>query len=151
MVRRHERVGVRADREERRVAEVEQAGEPHDDVQTDGKEDVHASVRGLRDQEAAAAAGDDLNPDRKGDRAERKEEEHDRVRVLPRVALQDRSEPRSESPHFSGTRIPRRPVGLKTRTRIRIAKMMTCVQVDSMYPSHIAVIRPIRRPPSAAP
>jgi len=29
------RVGVRADSEERRVAEVEEAAKPHDDVQTD--------------------------------------------------------------------------------------------------------------------
>ena len=46
--------GVGADREERHVAEVEQAGVAHDDVQAEGEQDVHAD---REEQDALPVAG----------------------------------------------------------------------------------------------
>ena len=42
------RVRVRADREERRVAQVEQAGQPDDDVQAEREQNEDAGVRRSR-------------------------------------------------------------------------------------------------------
>src|SRR4029077_20496128 len=125
-----------ADREERRVAQVEQSGEPDDDVQADRKQDVHPRVGDDADQEVARATGRDLGPDGVQDRRDQQERVDERVWVDPRVGLPDLAD-RPEDHHvqrtiyFSGTRIPRIPVGRKMSTSTRIAKMSTWVHAVS--------------------
>ena len=87
VIRRDERIRVRPDCEERRVAEIEQPGEADHDVEPDREQHVDAGVRGLRDQEAPAAARGDLHADRKGERPDPEQDVHHFVRVLPRVVL----------------------------------------------------------------
>src|SRR5450759_673996 len=141
-----DRVRVRADRKKGRVAEVQQARETHHDVEADRHQHVDAAVSGQSDQIIAVAVGGELD----GDREENGGEEHHRVRDC--VGIPDvRANVVASRGHFSGTRIPRRPVGLNTSTKIRIEKMSTCVQATVKYPSEIAAMIPMRSPPSAAP
>ncbi len=122
VVRGDERVGVRPDREEGRVTEVEQAGETDDDVETDRHQHVDAAVCGEAHEVIPAAAGGELDYSREEQRDHRHEEVGDGVWI---AHVGPDEVPHAD--HFSGTRIPSSPVGLNTRTKIRIAKIKTCV------------------------
>src|SRR5438094_7665203 len=93
MIARDERVRVRADSEERRVAKVEQPGHADDDIEPEREQHVDAGVAGDREQEVWAAAGDDAREEREKDREDREEEVDDGVRVLPRIVLPHPPEP----------------------------------------------------------
>src|SRR5256885_5994215 len=52
-------VGVGADGEERRVAEIEESGEADHDIQADRQQDIHAGIGRRVDQGPAAATGNE--------------------------------------------------------------------------------------------
>src|ERR1700737_768803 len=61
-------VGVGADREEGRIAQVEETGKPHNHVEANREEDEHARVGGRTHQVVTLAAGDDVGNGRKEQR-----------------------------------------------------------------------------------
>src|SRR5436853_7228937 len=128
---------VGSDREERGVAEVEEARVADHDVETEREEHVdHPVGHGVNG----------LEPQDPVDERVRDQGRHER-RPSERAARGDRH----PAHHFSGGRSPMRPWGRKTRTRMRIAKTIALVQRAEMYWSLHADRNPMKNPPSAAP
>src|ERR1700680_3722252 len=146
MRRGQDGVRVRADGEKCRIAQVEEARETNHDVESDRHQHVDATVGGEANKVVAIAVSGELHDDRKEDRGEEHQGVGDGVGVA-HVRAQIGPNPG----HFSGTRIPRRPVGLNTSTKIKIEKMSTSVQAGAKYPSEIAATTPMMSPPNAAP
>ena len=119
-------IGVRADREEGGITEVQQPREADHHVETDRQEDVNAGVCGEADQVISVPVVRELDDGREGKGADAHHRVRDRVRVPGILAKKLAS-----SDHFSGTRMPSSPVGLNTRVAIRIPKMRTSVQDES--------------------
>ena len=128
LCRGKQRVRIRADRVEGGVAEVEQAGEADHDVQPDREQHERPGTRCLRDEGGAVCRIDGGHGKDEG------EDEQDavdgRIPVADSIPQVEARENRRA--HFSGTRMPSRPVGLKTRTPIRMPKTTTCVHFDPM-------------------
>src|SRR5437868_2832667 len=113
-------------------------------------------MRGFRDVRGAAAGDVDVGH-REDERGKQKDAVDGLVSVfdpLPQVESRQQGAPLAHGlrlAHFSGTRIPSRPVGRKTRTPIRMPKITTSVHFDPRYESLYAEISPMMSPPSAAP
>ncbi len=134
--RREQRVRVRADGKEGCVAKVEETGKPDHDVEPDGQQDPGAGMGRLGDVGGAASAYKQADH-----REQQRREEEDAVDRL--VAVPDplpQVQPGHQRPpldddrlgHFSGTLIPRSPVGRNTSTAIRMPKIMTSVHFEPM-------------------
>ena len=123
-------VGVGANGEERRIAEIEEAGEADHDVQAYCQQDIHAGIGRCIDQGPATAAGDERRKEGEQDRSQEKQAEDDGIPVGPSSRGKPVGGRRFGSAHFSGTRIPSSPVGRKTSTRIRMLKIQTSVSCD---------------------
>ena len=122
--RGEQRVGVGPDREEGRVAQVQQPCEAHHDVEAQREQEIDAGIGGRAHQEEAVAPGHELDGSGEGHRDDEQGEVDDSVPIVPVDAPDAGAEARD---HFSGTRMPNSPVGRKTRTRIRMPKMRTSV------------------------
>ena len=150
--------GIGADRVERHVSQVEQAGEPHDDVEAERQDrercaDDQDGRAGPRDEREGRLerAEDDRVDDRQGEEAERGCTRSRRLRSMPRNGLGiDRRRERDGRGHVRPAPTPSRPagpVGRKTSTRIRIEKTITLVHFASRNRSDIAPIMPMSEPP----
>ena len=133
--RREQRVAVCADGEKGGVTEVEQAGEADHDVQADRQQHEIARPRRMGDEGGAVCGVDGHH--RKQERDDDQDAVDGRVSVtdpLPQVETPWRTAPAGSRglTHFSGTRMPRRPVGLNTSTPMRMPKITTCVHLDPM-------------------
>ena len=130
--RRKKRVGVGADREESRIAQIKQSRVTDNHVQPDREEDEVARSGRVRDERGALRGIDGDDRKQEGD--------DDQDAVDRRIPVAD-SLPQVEWPaaargcrlaHFSGTRMPNRPVGLNTSTPMRMPKITTCVHLEPM-------------------
>src|ERR671916_282069 len=121
---------------------VREVGEPDHDVQAKGKHDVHGDDYHRIHQVHVHRV---LQEDVDGREQERDHDQDRRERELP--------EPRHRysPPPCTAERSPSRPRGRKTSTRIRTLKITIGVQVVPMYWSDIALMTPIRSPPTTAP
>src|SRR5260370_28933653 len=143
--RRQDGEGVRADGKEGGVAEVEQAGVADHDVQPEREKNP---APGVADEVHVWGVGID---DRKEDQGDAQQEIWD----LPFPAGREEQvcSPGDRLAHFSGTRMPNKPVGRKTSTRIRMPKTNTSDHCcpPCMYPPTMATMRPMTKPPTEAP
>src|SRR6185437_3517036 len=167
-----EGVQVRAEGEERRVAEVEEAREADDDVQAQCQQDEHAGVHEAADPGVLAldeAERRECRPDVQQDRADGHADD-DRPRAMgmgeidhplaPRLAdaravrrlcrlvrFDDRRRAHARSP----TCWPRMPAGRNTRTWVRATKTENSAQRVSPSEAAKFSMNPITKPPRTAP
>src|SRR2546421_5157212 len=130
LARSEQRVCVSAYREERGVAQVEEAGKSNHDVEPDSQQDVDARISRGADQMIARAARRNVGETGKEQRADDEQGIDGSVAIAEsalRPAHCQVGAQRSPA-HFSGTCIPRSPVGRKTSTRMRMAKIQTSVR-----------------------
>jgi hypothetical protein len=135
--RRGEGVRVRTDREERRVPEVEQAGEADDDVEPERQEHEHAGVREAVQPDRLALEQaewrDQYGSTKDGHSDEQRHAHDDRGRSVDRSEVRDPC-PRPEDARCGRAHArspicwPRMPAGRKTRTRMRTAKTIASDQ-----------------------
>src|SRR5207237_6460344 len=108
------------------VAEVEPPPAARHDVQPDGEAHERPWTRGLRDVGGATSCVDVDDGEEEG--GDQQDAVHRCVAVTDSFPQVEACKNRPA--HFSGTRMPRRPVGLKTRTPIRMPNTTTCVHLD---------------------
>src|SRR5215211_1506595 len=123
-------------------AEVEEAGEPDHDVQAEGEHDVHGNdYCGVHQVHVCRIVEEGVD-------GRKQESDHDQGR---RDCVPPEPRHRYSPPPCTAERSPSRPRGRNTSTRIRTEKITIGVQLAPMYWSDIALMTPIRSPPTTAP